>query len=195
MEEHGSGGHRVQRNRTVIWRLRNSKKTIKHKCGCVAHNCCSEQNFMTFWMPYHAVFGFLIPLLLSLLQVINNNQATNKYSFETHPTNLWVFLLATFVYSVAFAANIQSKFYSINVFAISGSLSSVSLISMFLPGLPGRLIFIPWAFVSVVLSRGFIICICCWLYRMIMMKTFFQIVNIWDRFKGGGMMEQPRLPV
>ncbi|KAI9180215.1 hypothetical protein LWI28_002419 [Acer negundo] len=197
MEEQGSAGHRVKRN-IINVRIRNHNKPIKLKCICVAHNCDSEQKFV-FWMPYHAVFGFLIPLLVALLQV--NNQGTNKYSFETHQANLWVFLLATFVYCVAFAADIQSKFYSTNyaklsrfVAVISGSLSSVSLISIFLPPLLGRLIFIPWAFVSIVLSRGFIVSISRWLYRTIM-KTFFKVFGIWNLFKGSGLIEQPRLPV
>ncbi|TXG62637.1 hypothetical protein EZV62_009631 [Acer yangbiense] len=159
---------------------------------------CVAKKFV-FWMPYHAVFGFLIPLLIALLQV--NNQGTNKYSFETHPANFCVFLLATFVYCVAFAADMKSKFYitkyaklSSFVTVISGSLSSVSLISIFLTPLLGRLLFISWAFVSIVLSRGFIVSICHWLYQTIM-KTFFQVFGIWNRFKGSGLMEQPRLPV
>ncbi|TXG62629.1 hypothetical protein EZV62_009623 [Acer yangbiense] len=191
MEEQGSGtttGHRFQRNITVIRsRVRNHKKTIN---PCVAHNCVSEQKFAS-WIPYHAVFGFLIPLLIALLRV--NNQGGKNYSFETHPANLWVFLLATFAYCVAFAADIQSKFYSTKyallsscVAVISGSLSSVSLISIFLPPLLGRLIFIPWAFVSIVLSRGFIVSICRWFYRMIM-KSFFQVFDIWNRFRGCGL--------
>ena len=146
-------------------------------------------------IPYHAVFVFLNPLLVAVLQV--NNQGTNKYSFETHPASLWVFLLATIVYCFAFVADIKSQdhntsyaqLYSL-VAVISGSLSSVSLISIFLPDLPGRLIFISWAFVSIVVSRSLIISLCCWLYQMIM-KTFFQVVGIWNRFKGSGLTEQP----
>ncbi|KAK2650614.1 hypothetical protein Ddye_018103 [Dipteronia dyeriana] len=197
-EQAGSGGDRVQRIGTVIRRVRNRNKTIQHKCGCVVHNCDSEQQLAS-WIPYHTVFGFQIPLLIALLQV--NNQGTNKYSFETHPANLWVFLPATFVYCVAFAADMKSNFYSTNyaklsrfVAVISGSLSYVSLISIFLPPLPGRLIFIPWTLVSIVLSRGLILRICCGLYQMIM-KTFFQVFGIWNRFRGSGLMEQPPLLV
>ncbi|KAL5798839.1 hypothetical protein ACOSQ2_003659 [Xanthoceras sorbifolium] len=174
-------------------------------------------------MPYHAVFGFLIPLLIAVLQV--NNQGTNNYSFETHPANLWAFLLATLVYCFAFAADIKYKFYNPRlryaqlsrlVAVISGSLSSVSLISIFLlldflsqislncssfsldcshlPYLPGRLIFIVGASFSIFVSRSLIISICRLLYQMIM-KTFFQVVGIWNRLKGSDLMEQPRLPV
>ncbi|TXG62583.1 hypothetical protein EZV62_009577 [Acer yangbiense] len=153
---------------------------------------CREQKLFSH-MPYHAVFGFLIPLLVAVLQL---NQGTNNYSFQTHPANLWVFLLSTSVYCFAFVADIKSnpsyaQRYSL-VAVISGSLSSVSLISLFLPDLPGRLIFIPWAFASIVVSRSYIINLCCWLYQMIM-KTFFQVVGIWNRFKASGLM--PRLPV
>ncbi|TXG62587.1 hypothetical protein EZV62_009581 [Acer yangbiense] len=163
-------------------------------------NSDSEQKLFSR-MPYHAVFGFLIPLLVAVLQLQVNNQGTNNYSFETHPANLWVFLLATLVYCFAFVADIKSQYYNPSyaqlyslLAVISGSLSSVSLISVFLPDLPGRLIFIPWAFVSVVVSRSLIISLCCWLYQMIM-KTFFQVVCIWNRFKASGLTEQPPLPV
>ncbi|KAK3195083.1 hypothetical protein Dsin_026393 [Dipteronia sinensis] len=159
---------------------------------------CSEQNFAS-WIPYHAVFGFLIPLLIALLQV-NDNGGSACY-FETHPVNMWVFLLATFAYCIAFVADFQSKFYSTKyaklsrfIAVISGSLSSVSIISIFLPPLLGPLIFIPWAFMSIFLSRGFIVSICRWFYQMIKI-AFYHIFDIWNRFRGCGLMEQPRLPV
>ncbi|KAH7576298.1 hypothetical protein ACOSP7_003466 [Xanthoceras sorbifolium] len=200
MEEQGSAGHRVRRIITVTRRLQNH--TIKLKCICDTHdNCDSEPKFVS-WMPYHAVFGFLIPLLIAVLQV--NNQGTNNYSFETHPTNLWAFLLATLVYCLAFAADIKYQFYNPRlsyaqlsrlVAVISGSLSSVSLISIFLPYLPGRLIFIVWASFSTVVSRSLIISLCRWLYYQMIMKTFFQVVGIWNRLKGSDLMEPPRLPV
>ncbi|KAK3195134.1 hypothetical protein Dsin_026444 [Dipteronia sinensis] len=184
LEEQRNTGHRVRRTSTATRRLQNHKMTIE-----LQGNCDRAR------MPYHAVFGFLIPLLVGVLQV--NNQG-----FETHPANLWAFLLATLVYCFAFVADFKSQYYNPSyaklyglVAVISGSLSSVSLISLFLPDLPGRLIFIPWAFVSIVVSHSLIISLCCWLYQMIM-KTFFQVVGIWNRFKGSDdLLEQPRLPV
>ncbi|KAK4847451.1 hypothetical protein QYF36_002032 [Acer negundo] len=160
-------------------------------------NSDSEQMLISR-MPYHAVFLFLNPLLVAVLQAANN-QGTNRYSFETHPANLWVFLLATIVYCFAFVADIKSQDYNTSyaqlyslVAVISGSLSSVSLISVFLPDLPGRLIFIPWAFVPIVVSRNLIKRLCCWLYQMIK-KTFLQAVRIWNWFRGSGQIElQPR---
>ncbi|KAI9182631.1 hypothetical protein LWI28_027345 [Acer negundo] len=193
MEEQRSGGHRVRRTITVTRRPQNHKITIE-----LQDNCDREQKLFSR-MPYHAVFGFLIPLLVAVLQLQVNNQGTNNYSFQRHPANLWVFLLSTSVYCFAFIADIKSQYYNPSyaqlyslVAVISGSLSSVSLISLFLPDLPGRLIFIPWAFMSIVVSRRLIISLCCWLYQMIM-KIFFQVVGIWIRFKGSGLM--PRLPV
>ncbi|KAK3195133.1 hypothetical protein Dsin_026443 [Dipteronia sinensis] len=193
MEEQRSAGHRVRRTITVKRRVQNHIITIE-----LQGNCDSEQKFFSR-MPYHAVFGFLIPLLVAVLQV--NNQGTNNHSFETHPANLWAFLLATLVYCFAFVADIKSQYYNSSyaqlyslVVVISGSLSSVSLISVFLPDLLGRLIFVLWAFVSIFVSRSLIIGICCWLYQTIM-KIFFQVVGIWNRFKGSGLTEQPRLPV
>ncbi|KAL5798835.1 hypothetical protein ACOSQ2_003655 [Xanthoceras sorbifolium] len=195
MEEQRSAGHRVRRTITFTRRLQNH--AIKLKYICDAHDNCDSQPKFVSWMPYHAVFGFLNPLLIAMLQV------TNNYSFETHLANLWAFLLGKFVYCVAFAADTKYQFYNPRlsyaqlsrlVAVISGSLSSVSLISIFLPYLPGRLIFIVWASFSIVVSRSLIISICRLLYQMIM-KTFFQVVCIWNRLKGSDLMEQPRLPV
>ncbi|KAK4848816.1 hypothetical protein QYF36_017751 [Acer negundo] len=177
LEEQRNTGNRVRRTSTATRRLQNHKMTIE-----LQGNSVSEQKFFSR-MPYHEVFGFLIPLLVAVLQV--NNQGTNNHSFETHPANLWVFLLATLVYCFVFVSQYYNQSYAqlySLVAVISGSLSSVSLISVFLPDLPGRLIFIPWAFVSIVVSRSLIISLCCWLYQMIM-KTFFQVVGIWIRFK------------
>ncbi|KAK2650696.1 hypothetical protein Ddye_018185 [Dipteronia dyeriana] len=178
-------GHRVRRTSTATRRRQNHKMATD-----LQGNSDSEQNFFSK-MPYHAVFGYLNPLLVAVLQV-------NNYSFETHTANLWVFVLATLIYCFAFIADIKSQFYnpsyaplSTLVAVISGSLSSVSLISVFLPDLPGLLIFIPWAFVSIVVSRSFIISLCSWIYQMIR----FQVVGIWNRFKGSNLMEHPRLPV
>ncbi|KAI9181966.1 hypothetical protein LWI28_020587 [Acer negundo] len=166
MEEQRSGGHRVRRTITVTRRPQNHKITIE-----LQGKSDREQKFFSR-MPYHAVFGFLIPLLVAVLQLQVNNQGTNNYSFQTHPANLWVFLLSTIVYCFAFVADIKSQYYKPScaqlyslVAVISGSLSSVSLISLFLPDLPGRLIFIPWAFMSIVVSRSLIISLCCWLYQ------------------------------
>ncbi|KAK2650698.1 hypothetical protein Ddye_018187 [Dipteronia dyeriana] len=36
---------------------------------------CREQKLVS-WMPYHAVFGFLIPLLVAVLQLTSNPNIT-----------------------------------------------------------------------------------------------------------------------
>ncbi|KAK4848291.1 hypothetical protein QYF36_011361 [Acer negundo] len=88
-------------------------------------------------------FKTLIPMLVGVLQV--NIQSKDESPFKTHPTNMWVFVFSTFIYySVAQG--------SVSLAVVSGSLSSVSLLSVLLPCLLGHLIFIAWAFVTIVVA-------------------------------------------
>ncbi|TXG62633.1 hypothetical protein EZV62_009627 [Acer yangbiense] len=88
-------------------------------------------------------FNCLIPMLIGVLQV--NSQSTDESPFKTHPTNMWVFVFSTFIYySVAQG--------SVSMAVISGSLSSVSLLSVLLPRLLEHLIFIAWAFVTIIVA-------------------------------------------
>ncbi|KAK2650632.1 hypothetical protein Ddye_018121 [Dipteronia dyeriana] len=143
-------------------------------------------------MPYHAVFGFLIPLLVGILEV--NSQGTNKSSFETHPANMWAFLSATFIYCFAFAADMKSQLHSSTTTGqsklssltavVSGSLSSVSLVSVFLSRLLGRLLFIIWALVIVMFFLSS--------YEM---KTIFRVLCTRIKFKRSTSMDLPPLLV
>ncbi|KAF7825327.1 putative transmembrane protein [Senna tora] len=48
-------------------------------------------------IPTHAVFVFVDPLLLALLQAEHQNKP--KSPFEAHPLNMWIFLMAICFYS------------------------------------------------------------------------------------------------
>lgn len=151
-------------------------------------------------MPWHAVFAFLNPLLIGLLQV--QSQSTMDSPFKTHPANMWTFLLATVLYCLAFAANIKRRrlrsryaLFSRDVALISGSLSSVSLISIFLPGLLRQLIFFSWIIFSIVVLRQFIFCMCRWPRRWIA-KASFRLHGIANMImEYGRNNRQPQLPV
>ncbi|KAK4835497.1 hypothetical protein QYF36_010499 [Acer negundo] len=88
-------------------------------------------------------FYGVIPTLIGVLQV--NTEGKDKSPFETHPAQMWVFVFSSVIY-----------FYvaqrSVPMAIISGSLSSVSLLSVLLPRLLGALIFIPWAFLPLILA-------------------------------------------
>uniref|UniRef100_A0A7N2M2Q7 Uncharacterized protein n=1 Tax=Quercus lobata TaxID=97700 RepID=A0A7N2M2Q7_QUELO len=51
-------------------------------------------------MTVHGIFGFLIILLLTLLQV---NYQNSGNPFETHGATMLLFILAVFVYAIALA--------------------------------------------------------------------------------------------
>ncbi|KAK4848980.1 hypothetical protein QYF36_019390 [Acer negundo] len=88
-------------------------------------------------------FKCLIPMLVGVLQV--NSQSKDQSPFETHTSNMWLFVFSTLIYYSA----VQG---SMPLAIISGSLSSVSLLSVLLPCLLGRLIFIAWAFVTIIVA-------------------------------------------
>ena len=151
-------------------------------------------------MPWHAVFAFLNPLLIGVLQVQCQGQSVSP--FDTHRSDMWTFLLATLVYCFAFAANIKRRggrttyaLISGHVALISGSLSSVSLVSVFLPKLLGRLIFFSWIILPVVVSRQMISCICRWISKSIF-RLHFRVVNRFNMIKyGNNEQSQSTLPV
>lgn len=119
---------------------------------------CSVQDFVSS-VPYHGVFGILIPLLVTILQV--HVQGTTHSLFQTHSLNMWISLVATVVYYFACAADMKDKllhwhatdnsqFFN-GIASISGSLSTVGFVSVLLSRLGGCIIFLVWGLVSIVL--------------------------------------------
>ncbi|KAK2640608.1 hypothetical protein Ddye_028403 [Dipteronia dyeriana] len=83
----------------------------------------------------------IIPMLIAVLQL-----SIQESPFKTHPVQTWVFVVATMIYCFAFQLSNAAAA------VISGSLSTVSLISIFLPHSLGFLIFIPWSFVPIIVA-------------------------------------------
>ncbi|TXG49930.1 hypothetical protein EZV62_025805 [Acer yangbiense] len=129
----------------LLFPLRFSSKDCRYSHSCASpESLCPkigddpQLNFMIA-----KSFNCVIPTLLGVIQV--NNEGKGKSPFETHPAQMWVFVFSLIIY---FSAAQRS----VHIAIISGSLSSVSLISVLLPCLLGALIFIPWAFVPLILA-------------------------------------------
>ncbi|PON82949.1 hypothetical protein TorRG33x02_212450 [Trema orientale] len=157
-------------------------------------------------MPWHTVFAFLNPLLIGVLQV--KCQGASLSAFDTDPANMYTFLLATLVYCFAFASNLKCRrrrrdwtnhaLLFDHMALISGSLSSVSLVSVFLPGLPGQLIFFSWIILPVFLSRHLIFRICRWPYLWIskaIVTLHIEVVNRLNMIKYGNEEQPQTLPL
>lgn len=147
-------------------------------------------------MPWHAVFAFLNPLLIGVMQV--KCQGAKFSPFQTHPAEMRTFLLATVVYCFAFAANIKCRrrrtIYALlsgHVALISGSLSSISLFSIFLPMQWERLVFVSWIIFSVLVFRQFIIY---WPFQWILKAVSQLLRNIRKRFNIIGEINLDELP-
>lgn len=154
-------------------------------------------------MPWHAIFAFVNPLLIGVLQV--KAQGAYASPFDTHPGDMWTFLVATLLYCFAFAANIKCHPHqtktcsriSATVALLSGSLSSVALLSIFLPPLLARLIFFSWTVLPLIVARQLIHQTFHWLFQWArkVVSLFLDIIG--NRFKATGNLaeHQPRPPV
>ena len=63
--------------------------------------CCASEDESSSSTPFHAVFGFLIMLLLTLVGV--HFQGLNMSPLTTHYATMVLFIIAVFIYSIAFA--------------------------------------------------------------------------------------------
>lgn len=140
--------------------------TYKAHSSASHWSCRTKDHMLT---PCHALFAYLNPLLIGILQV--HCQATNKSPFETHSANLWAFLLATLVYCFTLTANTKPQHCKTNftepfnnVALISGSFSSVSLVAVFLPRYHGMIlaVFIFWGAFALLVARDFLRFACMW---------------------------------
>ncbi|KAI5345145.1 hypothetical protein L3X38_013022 [Prunus dulcis] len=153
-------------------------------------------------MPWHTIFAFLNPLLIGILQV--KCQGATKSPFDTHQEVMWTFLLATLVYCFAFAANMKSRRDCSTVYSrisghfalLTGSLSSVSLFSIFLPRFPNeQLVILLWIIMPLIVARKWICRVCQKLCKSTSKATHFLVHCICRGFFGRNLMEQPQLPV
>ncbi|GAY62479.1 hypothetical protein CUMW_218130 [Citrus unshiu] len=139
--------------------------------------CQSVQNFSSASAPYHTLFVFLIPLLVGVIE-INNVQDKNKSLIETHLMSMCLFLVALLIYAFAYFAVMKSELQIFNAIAvISGSLCSVSLVSITLPHPYGHFSFIIWVFVLLLVA-----------YNKRLDKKIWQF---WNRFGGSNQQLLP----
>ncbi|KAH8488415.1 hypothetical protein H0E87_024181 [Populus deltoides] len=200
-KERGSG-YPVGRLGKSSQRTHKRKGQGKQNFGCHydANLCRCEESLQGFIFstPCHAIFAFLNPLLIGVIQV--KFQGTAQSPFQTSLPSMWAFLLATIIYCFAFAANMRFKCtrysrLSGHVAFFAGSFSSISLVSVLLPALPGRLIFAAWIILPIMVARNFVQFICLWIYQRVM-TLIFKILGFWYRFLDDmSVEEQPEYPV
>ncbi|KAK9274023.1 hypothetical protein L1049_018837 [Liquidambar formosana] len=148
-----------------------------------------------FSKPYLIAFSFLITFLIGVLQVTNKNNDAS--SFATHPANMRVFIIATVIYSFAFATTLSlppdtsSSLLAGFVAFFSGALSAISVIWMFLPLWLGWLISVMWFLLLVMVG--------CDLYRysfqILYQKCKEKLLDTLNRFMEHNLTEQQHVPV
>ncbi|KAG5231185.1 transmembrane [Salix suchowensis] len=168
MSKQRNSGYPVGRLGKSFRRTRKSKGQGKQNFGC---HCEESLQGFIFSTSCHAVFAFLNPFLIGVIQV--KFQGTSQSAFQTRLPSMWAFLLATFLYCFAFAANMKFKYttyfrFSGHVAFLAGSFSSISLVSFLLPARLGPLVFAVWAILPIMVARSTVQFICLWIYQRIM---------------------------
>ncbi|KAJ6679430.1 PROTEIN putative-RELATED [Salix purpurea] len=171
---------------------------ISHRSHCGANRSRSDESLQGSIISCHAVFAFLNPFLLGVIQV--KFQGTSQSPFQTRSPSMWAFLLATFIYCFAYAASMKfkrSKYFrfSGHVAFLAGSFSSISLVSFLLPARLGPLVFVAWAILHIMVARSTVQFICLWIYQRIM-TLIFKILGFWYWILDDmSTEEQPEHPV
>ncbi|KAK0581200.1 hypothetical protein LWI29_011261 [Acer saccharum] len=88
-------------------------------------------------------FNFIIPILIGLVLLVRGK---DQSPFETHPSNMWVFMISTFIY---YSATQRSMPMAAR---ISGSLTSILLLCFFIPRWLGLVLLIVWFFVTIIVA-------------------------------------------
>ncbi|KAK1581897.1 hypothetical protein Q3G72_010063 [Acer saccharum] len=86
-------------------------------------------------------FKDLIMMLIAILSFVSSEE----YLFKTKAAEMWVLVVSIIIYCLAWLSNVV-------VAIISGSLATVSLVSIFLPDSIGFLVFILWSLVPLVVA-------------------------------------------
>uniref|UniRef100_A0A6N2MSG4 Uncharacterized protein n=1 Tax=Salix viminalis TaxID=40686 RepID=A0A6N2MSG4_SALVM len=193
MSKQRNSGYPVGRLGKSFRRTRKSKGQGKQNFGC---HCEESLQGFIFSTSCHAVFAFLNPFLIGVIQV--KFQGTSQSPFQTRLPSMWAFLLATFLYCFAFAANMKFKYTT--YFRFSGhvafrSFSSISLVSFLLPARLGPLVFVVWAILPIMVARSTVQFIGLWIYQRIM-ALIFKILGFWYWILDDmSIEEQPQDPV
>ncbi|KAL4599869.1 hypothetical protein ACB092_11G158500 [Castanea dentata] len=160
---------------------------IAHGQGHGLSKCANKREINYSSISNHEIFMSLNPLLLALLQV----------DYHTHPANVWGFLAGTCLYFLALELKMKintrsESYYRIlgHVLLISGALSSVSLLSIFLPRSPGWL---PFIILPFMIARPLLVHVCHWLFQVIL-KVTPQVGNFFGRLMASITVQQQQLP-
>ncbi|CAL5435828.1 unnamed protein product [Camellia sinensis] len=179
-------------------------RTQRHHLHC-NHKIRAGKEFKSS-PPCQAIFKYLIPTLVALLAMKYNGKTENP--FEAHPANMWTFFIAICIYCLALGLiqemKIDSAIYTqmLGYLAIiSGTVSCVSLISIFLPDLPGKLVL--WVLLPIILAGILLkqVIFCCpdmfgATYLSIKERISNAIDWVRDKFNSviRNLIEQPSLP-
>ncbi|CAK9172171.1 unnamed protein product [Ilex paraguariensis] len=147
----------------------------------------------------HAVYAFFITSLIGLLQLKYQNKDVSP--LETHPTTMKTFIITLSIYCSTLAAKVIDQPHHLNysqlfgcLSPIFGALSSISLLSIFLPHWFCWLIFILWALMPIIASRYILNHIYQYFYRRII-NAVPNVLEILGRPMGRNLMDLQRFLV
>ncbi|KAK7390193.1 hypothetical protein VNO78_25493 [Psophocarpus tetragonolobus] len=123
-------------------------------------------------IPWHAIFVFLDPILLGVMQVEYQNKKESP--FDTHPLQKHTFLTAICIYGALLGIKIHTKIhggyleeilsYSL---LLSGVFSSVSLLSIMLQQQFLWIVLIIWGSIPIILAHRTLKSSACWIIQIL----------------------------
>lgn len=132
----------------------------------------------------HVVYAILITTLIGFIQIMYQNKSLTP--FETHPTTIKAFFFTFYVYCSALVAKstlTHLTSYSqilIHINLIAGVISSLSLLTIFLPSWLNKLIIsILGVFIPLILGRHMVKLI----YQQLSEKTMNAVIYLVDVFR------------
>ncbi|KAK2640611.1 hypothetical protein Ddye_028406 [Dipteronia dyeriana] len=104
----------------------------------------SDSNCKTVPLQLEVAKSFkdLIMMFITILPSVSSKESP----FKTNAAQMWVWVVATIIFCL------PNRLSNATVAVISGSLSTVSLVSIFLPHSIGFFIYIPLAFVAIIVA-------------------------------------------
>ncbi|XLR11797.1 hypothetical protein S83_039735 [Arachis hypogaea] len=161
-------------NQRKLLKSLNCSCHLKYNKGnCIISSSDGQKFRASVSIPCHAIFIFLDPLLLGVLQVEYQNK--NKPPSATHPIQIQTFLMAICIYCMVLGIKLyrkdllgcyQEQILTFILLAF-GSISSASLLSILLNSILFWLVIIIWGSIPIIMGHHLLKYLLYWTLGMV----------------------------
>lgn len=140
--------------------------------GLCSQSTTSNEQDLIPSIPFHAIFVFLDPILLGVLQVEYQNK--KEPPFDTYPLQKHIFLTTICIYGALLGIKVHAKIHGGYLkeilsygLLLSGVFSTVSLLSILLSQQLLWTVLIIWGSIPIVLAHSMLKSSACWITEML----------------------------